>query len=95
MAVFVLTQHAVVAEGYGVENGVGFWLVRNSWGPTWGEGGYIRLFRETNPAKQEVCGTDTTPGDGDGCPGGPATLTVCGECAILSDSSYPYGGRLV
>jgi len=88
-------DHAVQAVGYGFDSSVnqGYWIVRNSWGAGWGEAGYVRVFRATSGA--EACGTDTTPGDGDGCPSGPSSIQVCGECAILSDSSYPYGGRLV
>jgi len=89
-------DHAVVAVGYGVDSSTnqGFWLVRNSWGAGWGEAGYVRIFRSTT-ATPEACGTDSTPGDGDGCPDGPQTIQVCGECGILSDSSYAFGGRLV
>jgi hypothetical protein len=32
-------NHAVAVVGYGA----GYWLVRNSWGAGWGEGGYVRF----------------------------------------------------
>lgn len=88
-------DHATVLVGYGTDNGADYWLVRNSWSASWGEGGYIRVARYGGTAKGEPCLVDTSPMDGDGCPGGPSNITVCGLCGILSDSSYPTGAKLV
>ncbi len=41
-------DHAVTAVGYGTDEATGldYYLVRNSWGTSWGEGGYFRVARE-------------------------------------------------
>jgi C1A family cysteine protease len=40
-------NHAVVVVGYGHDekNGKDFWLIKNSFGTTWGDEGYFKLLR--------------------------------------------------
>ncbi|CAE7556459.1 CP1 [Symbiodinium sp. KB8] len=87
-------DHAVVLMGYGTDEATGqdYWLIRNSWSPTWGEHGYIRLARYGGDANK--CGIDSTPQDGSACKGDTAPVKVCGQCGVLSDTAYPVGAKL-
>jgi cathepsin L len=100
-------NHGIVVEGYGTdkETGEDYWLVRNSWGGSWGEEGYIRLKRvdpDTLNDPDGDCGFDETPIDGVACelnPDGshivPHGVKVCGTNGMLFDPVIPVGGYLL
>jgi len=86
-------NHAVQLVGYGTDSGSDYWTVRNSWSAGWGEDGYIRVERHSDGG-QQWCGTDSSPSDGTGCQGGPATVTACGSCGLWYDTTYARGGSI-
>ncbi|EPY25881.1 cathepsin L [Strigomonas culicis] len=83
----ITQNHAVQLVGYGFERKTNqhYWLIRNSWGPRWGEHGYMRLLRTRKPE----CGWDVNTHMGSACDGDPDTEWVCGTCGILTGASYP------
>lgn len=49
-------DHAVTAIGYGSSNdGTKYWLLKNSWGTSWGESGYMRMQRDIS-SREGLCG---------------------------------------
>jgi len=85
----IIIDHAVMLVGWGEEDSAKFWQIQNSWGPTWGEDGYIRVIRHNHQAERGHCGWDNEPSIGSGCKGGPSRVWICGSCGILYDVVVP------
>ena len=54
-------DHGVLIVGYGADAGTEYWLVKNSWGPSWGDGGYIKIGRSDSTNDPGVCGIAMQP----------------------------------
>jgi len=51
-------DHGVLAVGYGTDATLGdYWIVKNSWGSSWGESGYVRIAKSS----ANVCGVLSAP----------------------------------
>merc|ERR1711990_309352 len=49
-------DHGVLVVGYGNEKNKDYWLVKNSWGETWGDKGYIKIKRSDSKNDKGICG---------------------------------------
>jgi hypothetical protein len=93
-------DHAVLLVGYGIDENTGekFFKLRNSWGPRFGESGYIRIkrnddddhrcFLDTDPLVGLACALDDNGNKIDVKP-----VEVCGADGILFDIAYPVGAH--
>ena len=54
-------DHGVLVVGYGEDNGVLYWLVKNSWGDQWGDDGYVKIERSESSSDPGVCGIAMQP----------------------------------
>uniref|UniRef100_A0A6C0IU36 Peptidase C1A papain C-terminal domain-containing protein n=1 Tax=viral metagenome TaxID=1070528 RepID=A0A6C0IU36_9ZZZZ len=54
-------NHGVLISAYGEENGLKYWLVKNSWGTTWGDEGYIKILRSESTNDAGICGIAMMP----------------------------------
>ncbi|CAG5118438.1 unnamed protein product [Candidula unifasciata] len=60
---FEITNHVVLIVGWGVDTNLGekYWIVKNSWGTSWGLSGYFWIRRGTDECGIESIAAESTP----------------------------------
>lgn len=51
----LMVDHAIAVIGFGSDTEGDFWIIKNSWGVDWGEGGYARLARNVGDGAAGTC----------------------------------------
>lgn len=54
-------DHGVLVVGYNEVNNTKYWIVKNSWGTTWGNKGYVYIKRTDNTSDTGICGIAMQP----------------------------------
>lgn len=71
-----VVDHSVLVLGYDLSFDIPFWIIQNSWGPDWGNGGYMFL---SITGGDGTCGIQSTP----------ALFPVVQGRGSLQDSAQP------
>jgi len=94
-----ITNHAIAIVGWNDNGGDGYWILRNSWGTSWGENGYMRI--KYTSARVACAAVYLTLGGSSSCPDCPsegvitnATYRAGTTCSCSNATSITLGGNV-